>query len=396
MQTLPGATRFRIASIDILRGIIMLIMALDHVRDYFHIDALTDSPTNLATTTPALFFTRWITHYCAPLFLFLSGISAWLAGQRRTKNELSRFLITRGLWLIFAEIVIMTFILTFNPTYSIFLLAVIWAIGWSMVILGLLVHSSYYVILVVGIILVFLHNITDIIGPIEKEPASFFYKIFLTANGTVYTVGSRVILFGYAILPWTGIMLVGYAFGKLYSHHFDAARRKRILLTTGFSAIVLFIILRFINHYGDPAPWSVQKTGLYTFLSFLSTTKYPVSLMFTCMTVGPGMIVLALLENARGSWTRFALVYGKVPFFYFAGHFLLAHIICVIAFFAKGNSTSQIVDPASIFLFRPAKFGFTLTQTYLFWLLVVLLMYYPCKWYGRYKDTHKKWWLSYV
>ena len=386
----------RINSIDILRGFIMLVMALDHVRDYFHEQALIAQPTNLITTTPELFFTRWITHYCAPLFLFLSGISAFLSGQRKTKKELSVFLIKRGLWLILAEIFIMTFILTFNPFYSIILLAVIWAIGWSMVILGILIHTSYRVIAIVGIILVFGHNLTDYISPVNSSAADVLLRIFVSGSGTAYPFAGRVILFAYAILPWTGIMLLGFAVGQLYKTKFDAIRRKKILLWSGIAAVILFIVLRFINLYGDPAPWAPQKNGLFTFLSFINTTKYPVSLQFTCMTLGPGLIALSFLDNIKDGWFNFVKVYGKVPLFFFAGHFLLAHLLCVIAFFATGYTSDQIVDPNSPFLFRPVEFGFSLRTTYLIWLQVVLLMYYPCKWYGRYKETHRKWWLNYI
>jgi uncharacterized membrane protein len=386
----------RINSIDILRGCIMLIMALDHVRDYFHASAMIDQPTNLLTTTPQLFFTRWITHYCAPLFLFLSGISAFLSGQRKTKKELSVYLIKRGLWLILAEIFIMTFILSFNPKYSIIILAVIWAIGWSMIILGLLIRTSYLLIAIVGIILVFGHNITDYLPPIKNAVTEAFLRIFVSGSGTVYPFAGRTVLLGYAILPWAGIMLLGFSFGQLYKTKFDAIRRKKILLWSGIGAIVLFIVLRFINHYGDPAPWAPQKNGQYSFLSFINATKYPVSLQFTCMTLGPGLIALSLLDNIKDGWFNFVKVYGKVPLFFFAGHFLLAHILCVIAFFATGHTTDQILDPNSPFLFRPVGFGFSLRTTYLIWLQVILLMYYPCKWYGRYKETHRKWWLSYV
>ena len=386
----------RINSIDILRGLIILIMALDHVRDYFHSQALIDQPTNLLTTTPQLFFTRWITHFCAPLFLFLSGISAFLSGQRKTKKELSVFLIKRGLWLILAEIFIMTFILTFNPTYSFILLAVIWAIGWSMIILGLLIRTSYMAIAIVGIILVFGHNITDYFPPVKNAATDALLRIFVSGAGTVYPFAGRVVLFAYSILPWTGIMLIGFSFGQLYKNNFDANRRKKVLLWSGIGAIVLFVSLRLINQYGDPSPWVDVRPGLYNFLSFINTTKYPVSLQFTCMTLGPGLIALSLLDNIKDGWFNFVKVYGKVPLFFFAGHFLLAHILCVIAFFATGHTTDQIVDPKSPFLFRPVNFGFSLTTTYLIWLQVVLFMYYPCKWYGKYKETHRKWWLSYV
>lgn len=397
MNQNPSGKSHRIASIDILRGIIMIIMALDHTRDFFHIDAVLQNPTNLQTTTPALFFTRWITHFCAPVFLFLSGLSAFISGQRKTKTELSNFLIKRGVWLIIVEVLIVSLILTFNPLYNFFFLLVFWAIGWGMIILGLLVRSSYATIVVIGIILFFGHNILDYVSLPREGAGAVMWQLFFTTSGSLYNLGAgRFALAGYAILPWTGIMLMGYTAGYLFKNDFDSAKRKKILLRSGIALIALFIILRFINEYGDPSHWSVQKNNLYTFLSFMNVTKSPVSLQYACITLGPALILLSMLENVSNRFTNFAMIYGKVSFFYFLAHFLLIHTLCVVTFYGTGHSNSEIIDPQSLFLFRPASFGFSLGIVYFTWITVVLLMYYPSKWFGRYKQTHAEWWLSYL
>jgi uncharacterized membrane protein len=387
----------RIQSIDILRGIVMLIMALDHVRDFFHATAFTDDPTNLATTTPQLFFTRWITHFCAPVFVFLSGTSAFLAGQKKTKKELSVFLIKRGLWLVFAEVAVITLGWTFNPLYNAFILQVIWAIGWSMVILGLLVRTSSTIIVIIGFVLVFGHNILDYVNLPKQGTANVLLNIFITSPFTFFHIDqTHIVADIYAILPWTGLMLLGYGFGRFYKTGFDAAKRRKAVLSIGFGAIILFIVLRFINIYGDPHPWTEQKNGLYTFLSFINTTKYPVSLQYACMTLGPALIVLALLEHAQNKITNILCTYGRVPFFYYVCHFYLIHTICIIFFFASGYGAKDIVDRNVPFLFRPQHFGFGLPVVYAIWLFVIIVLYWPCKWFDNYRRTHYQWWLSYV
>jgi uncharacterized membrane protein len=387
----------RIQSIDIFRGLIMLIMALDHVRDFFHFAAFTDSPTNLATTTPFLFFTRYITHFCAPAFLFLSGTSAFLAGQRRTKKQLSAFLIKRGCWLVLVEITVITLTWTFNPLYNVFILQVIWAIGWSMIILGLLVRTSITTITIIGCILVFGHNILDYVTLPRQGTESVLWNVFFTSNFIFYQLNkTHLILDAYAILPWTGLMLLGYSFGQLYRTGYDAARRRSILLTFGFAFLALFIVLRIINKYGDPAPWSRQKDNLFSFLSFINVTKYPVSLEYSCMTLGIALLAIALLEHVHNRFTGFASTYGRVPFFYYLCHLFLIHIICVILFFSSGYGWKDVVDPNIPFLFRPLHFGFNLWVLYLIWVTVILLLYKPCKWFDNYRRTHHQWWLSYI
>lgn len=384
----------RIQSIDILRGAIMIIMALDHVRDFFHESAMTGDPLNLSATTPQLFFTRWVTHFCAPIFVFLSGVSAYISGVRKTKEELSRFLIKRGFWLIVVELVVITLVITFNPLYNVLIFQVIWAIGWSMVILGLLLRTSYKAILCVGVLLVVGHNLFDYFS---AAGSSVTMRILVTSPGSFIPYATnRGILVAYAILPWTGIMLLGYCFGVLYKPDTDIKYRYRKLLQWGLGGLVLFVVLRLINHYGDPAPWSVQERPLFSLLSFINVTKYPVSLQYTCMTVGVAILLLRVLERPGGAVSRFLMVYGKVPFFYYVLHFFLIHLLCVIFFFATGRTVAEIIDMNSPFLFRPGNFGFSLWIVYAVWISVFLLLYFPCRWFGRIKQRRKDWWLSYL
>lgn len=387
----------RINSIDVLRGIVMIIMALDHTRDFFHITALTDDPLNLETTTIPLYFTRWVTHFCAPVFVFLSGTSAFLSSRNKSKETPSTFLIKRGLWLVLIEVTVITFGITFNPFYNFIIFQVIWAIGWSMVLLGLFVRFSYRAVLITGLLLFFGHNLTNHLPLPTEGPMANLLKILLTASGTVLRVDDQHFLgVFYAVLPWTGAMFVGYAFGYIYALDLPQAKRRQIMLLLGGGMVLLFIVLRLVNHYGDPAPRKVYPDTTKTILSFLNTTKYPPSLMYLCMTIGPGILALGLLENIRAGWTNVVTVYGRVPLFYYVLHFYLIHLLCMVFFFAMGHNLSQAVDPNSPFLFRPVNFGYGLPVVYLVWFCVVMVLYRPCKRYSEYKLSHRKWWLSYI
>ncbi len=387
----------RIQSIDILRGFVMLIMAIDHVRDFFHVTAFTDSPTNLDTTTPQLFFTRWITHFCAPTFVFLSGTSAFLAGQRKSKKELSAFLIKRGLWLVLVENIVITLAFTFNPLYNLLIWQVIWAIGWSMIILGVLVRTSTKIIVALGFIIVFGHDIIDYIHIPQQGTEHTLMSILFVAFGTQLKYGNQRFIFDlYAIIPWTGVMLLGYGFGTFFKQNYDALKRRKIILNLGFAVTIFFIVIRFINIYGDPVHWSTQKNGLYTLLSFLNASKYPPSLCYTTMTLGPALIFLSLIETVQNKFTNVLSMYGRVPFFYYILHFYLIHVICVILFFATGHTSKDIIDLNTPFLFRPQHFGFGLPIVYAIWLFVILVLYKPCKWFDQYRKSHHQWWLSYV
>ena len=367
----------------------MIVMALDHVRDFFHAESLTGNPLDLNTTTTPLFFTRWITHFCAPTFVFLSGVSAYLSGRNKSRSELSSFLIKRGLWLVIADAVLMTFILTFNPFYNFVFLTVLWAIGCSMILLGICLRLSASAILPVGLILVFGHNLFSLVNPDPTSNVSTLLRIFFTGNVVLPVDKTHIIGFLYAILPWTGIMFLGYAFGKYIPD------RKRIMYL-GLFIVLLFFILRVINQYGEPVAWQHQNTSSLTVLSFINTTKYPPSLQFLCMTIGPVLILLSLVRMRNSVIRRFVMTYGKVPFFYFVIHFVVAHLLLIIAFYITGHSNKEIVDPSSPFYFKPIDFGFSLPVVYLVWIIVVLALYYPCRWFYNYKKTHRAWWLRYL
>ncbi len=398
--------RYRIDSIDVLRGIVMVIMALDHVRDYFHKvvveggDDLATGPTDLATTTPLLFFTRWITHFCAPIFVFLAGTSAFLLSAKKSKKDLSGFLVKRGIWLLIVEVVIITLGWTFNPLYNVFILQVIWAIGISMIILGLLVQLPFNVIFIIGLIIVFGHNLLDYPSINGQLKGGFFPDLLYFSNFSIYNIdGSHLILIVYAFLPWTGVMLLGYCFGKLFRPEVNPSWRKKVLLQLGAGLLGLFILLRFINNYGDPVPWGQHPRGdVFTFLSFMNINKYPPSLDFLCVTIGGGIVMLAFLEGVRNKVADIFRVYGRVPMFYYIVHIYLIHLLVVIGFFAHGFATSKIVTPNSPFLFRPSEFGYDLGMVYLIWLFVVIVLYPLCKNYDRYKTANakRKWWLSYL
>ncbi|MXV50244.1 DUF1624 domain-containing protein [Pedobacter sp. HMF7647] len=387
----------RINSVDILRGAVMIIMALDHVREFFHVTAMTQDPLNLQTSTPLLFFTRWITHFCAPIFVFLSGLSAGLVSKKKTRQDTARFLVKRGLWLIAVELVVITFGLTFNPLYNILIFQVIWAIGLSMIILSLLLRISTKLILPFGLLLIFGHDLLNFLTTPSEGIGDALLKIFFTAKGYfVPLTATRGLLFLYAVLPWTGIMLVGFSLSDWYST-LDFEKRRRYLLYTGSAVLLLFIIIRGINQYGDPSPWSIQKDSLRTVLSFVNVSKYPPSLDYTTLTIGTALIILSLTEGVKSRFGNFLSVYGKVPFFYYVPHFFIIHGLVVIFFFLNGYAAKDIVPKNNPFLFRPDEFGFNIWIVYLIWMGVVLILYKPCVWFAGYKQKNsEKWWIRYL
>ncbi len=388
------ASNYRISSIDLLRGLVMIIMALDHTRDLLHKDAIISDPLNLDTTTPILFFTRWITHFCAPVFVFLSGTSAYLQSLRKTKKELSLFLIKRGMWLIVVEIVIMSFAFTFDVTYQTIFFQTIWSIGISMIFLGLAIWLPFYVILTIGLLIVLGHNALD------------FYEKGKTGLGLMYNLmhrpgfyplwGRHMLIILYPFLSWTGLMFLGYCLGKVFTHY-EERKRRQILMWLGFGIILFFVVLRATNIYGDAQHWSQQKNMLYTFFSFINTVKYPPSLLFMCMAIGPALLFLAFWGNAKNSFTNIIIVYGRVSFFYFVVHFFLIHLLAMIFFLMRGHTFTEGLHPVnSPFNFINAGEGYNLTIVYLLWLCVVIIMYPLCKWFSNYKMQHKHWWLSYL
>jgi len=388
------AEKWRISSIDILRGLVMIIMALDHVRDFFHISAMVEDPTNLNTTTPGLFFTRWITHYCAPVFVFLSGTAAFLSGQKKTKKELSSFLLKRGLFLMVLEIVVINFLIVFDPLYRFIGLQVIWVIGLSMVILSFLLYLPLRVLFIIGMVMVTGHNMLDGFNYNNMNEIPFWHAFFHQQMFTSYAEG-RFFAVLYPLIPWPGVMLLGYCMGAWYVKEFDAAKRKRLLMGWGLTAIAAFFILRWLNVYGDLVPWSTQKDNAMTVISFFNVTKYPPSLLYLCITLGPALLLLIWLEKVKAGWTNIVSVYGRVPMFYYLLHFFTIHVLCIIAFFAVGRPLSDMA--AGNFAFRPNDFGFTLPIVYLIWIAVVAGLYPLCKRYDKYKLNNKqKWWTGYL
>ncbi len=387
----------RIHSIDVLRGAVMVIMALDHVRDFFHYTASTDSPTNLVTTTMPLFFTRWITHFCAPTFLFLAGISAYISGQRKTVRQLASFLIKRGFWLVLVEVFIVTLAWTYNPFYNLIILQVIWAIGVSMIILGCIVWLPSNVIFLLGLIIIGLHNLLDYAEIGRHGQVNILWELAHHGNFTLETLSSgHLVIIVYAFLPWTGIMLTGYGLGRIFAPAFEPAARRRILFGLGSFFILWFIFLRFANLYGDPSPWHMQRSQVFTFLSFINLSKYPPSLDYITMTIGVAMIILALLDRISSHSFSRLRVFGSVPFFFYVLHLYLIHAITVLVFFIQGYPAKDITPQHSPFFFRPDHFGFHLAGVYVIWVLVILILYPLCKRYYRYKNTHSQWWLSYL
>lgn len=389
-----GLRSHRINSIDTLRGLVMVIMALDHARDLLHFGALTEDPLDLQTTTPYLFFTRWITHFCAPVFVFLSGTSIYLQAQRKTKGELSGFLLKRGLWLIVAEVLLVTPGISFDPAYTFIFLQVIWAIGISMVILAGLIWLPFPVLLVLGALIVLGHNGLDA-WEAGQQSFSLGYSLLHRQNFLPFGNG-RFLGILYPFLPWTGVMILGYCFGRIY--RLEGAARRRAIAGTGAALAALFVVLRILNGYGDPQPWSPQATGLRTVLSFLNTTKYPPSLMFCCMTLGPALLLLALIDGVYNRLTNVFTVYGRVPFFYYLLHFYLLHLVAAVLFVAGGGTLTQGFQGVEGVPFKfvvPGE-GLRLWQVYGVWMGVVALLYPLCKWYGKYKATNRYWWLSYL
>jgi len=374
----------------------MVVMALDHVRDYFHLGAMIYDPVNMDTTTPALFFTRFITHYCAPIFVFLAGTSAFLYGSKKSKAQLAKFLMSRGLWLIIVEIIIMDFLWWFDITFSFINLQVIWAIGICMILLGILIYLPKKLILIFGLAMVFGHNLLDGIVMQGSSLKSVIWYILHQQNFVPF--GTRFVGIFYPIIPWVGVMALGYVFGSLYQSGFDINSRKKWLLRLGLGSVILFFVLRVINLYGDPIPWSVQKNDTFTVMSFFNVYKYPPSLLFLLITLGPGFLFLYATESIKNKITDFFLVFGRVPFFYYILHIFIIHLSALVIHALLGGNWRDMILDASIFTTNTlATYGYSLFVVYLVWIAIVLSLYPVCKKYMEYKVTNKdKWWLSYL
>ncbi|RKE90853.1 DUF1624 domain-containing protein [Ichthyenterobacterium magnum] len=394
-MTLVKSTR--IESIDILRGVVMVIMALDHVRDFFHYGLFLTNPTDLDTTTPILFFTRFITHYCAPVFVFLAGTSAFLYGNKKTKPKLFKFLFTRGLWLIFLEITLNNLLWKFDITFSRLILQVIWAIGLSMIALSFLIFLSRKVILIIGFIIVTGHNLLDGIVMQGNSFRSIAWYILHQSNIITINSTSDIGIF-YPILPWIGLMVLGYSLGYFYQKDYSPVLRKIWLLRLGFGAILLFFILRGINIYGDLVPWTTQKNTTYTILSFFNVTKYPPSLAYILITIGPSLLFLYVIEPVKNKVTNFFLVFGRVPLFYYFMHILVIHLFAIIGVINLGGNWQDMILTKDVFSSgKLLNYGYSLFTVYVIWVGVIVLLYFPSKKYMLYKANNRdKWWLSYL
>ncbi len=387
----------RIQSIDILRGLVMVIMALDHVRDYYHINAFAGNfPENMETTNLFLFGTRFITHYCAPVFVFLAGTSAYLYGQNKTKYQVSKFLITRGLWLVFVEIAINNTLWWFDPKFEFFNLQVIWAIGFCMIILGLLIYVPKRIILVLGLLIVFGHNLLDSMTTTGQNFIDLLW--YFTHQSTMVIISGKMISFQYPILPWIGVMSLGYVFGEFYKKGSSLEQRKKWLLRIGIICLVLFFLLRGFNLYGDMLPWETYETTEKTIISFFNVSKYPPSLLFLLITLGPAFLFLIAIEKTQNKFTDFLLVFGRVPFFYYILHVFIIHIGAIIGLLITGKDWKlMIIDNTTFRNNELLGYGYSLLTVYLVWIGVTLLLYPICRRYMTYKATNKdKWWLSYL
>jgi len=387
----------RIQSIDVVRGTVMIIMALDHVRDYFHRDAFLYSPTDLTQTDATLFFTRFITHFCAPVFVLLAGTSAYLYGLRNGTRALSRFLVTRGLWLVLLELLVISTIRTFNPLLPLLNLGVIWAIGIRMIVLAALIHLPRRSILMLGIALVAGHNALDgITVPGDGVAALMWSLLHVPGHFTFGFLSINVI---YPVAPWIGIIALGYCLGELYAPGYYAGTRRHHLLVGGLVAIGAFALLREFNVYGDPMPWSVQPEPLFSALSVLNVTKYPPSLLYTLITLGPACVLLACTEKVRNGLTATLAIFGRVPMFYYIVHILLIHLLAIPAVMMCGHPWTDMILDGRVNTSTVLKgYGFNLAVVYGVWIGLIVMLYPVCRWFDRYKRQHqaKQWWLSYL
>ena len=385
----PVAKRPRIESVDLVRGVIMILMALDHVRDFWGVPGV--NPTDLATTTLPLFFTRWVTHFCAPVFFLLTGTGACLSLRKKSKRELSRFLFTRGLWLIFLELVVTRgFGWQFNFDYHVTMLIVLWALGWAMITLSALVYLPAYLVAAFGVVMIATHNLLD-----SVQSSNPIWSILHRPN-LLWANAQHAVFVAYPLIPWIGVTAAGYALGQIYG--WAAPRRKTFLLRMGSASIIAFVILRGINVYGDPVPWSTQKSAAFTVLSFLNTTKYPPSLLFLLMTLGPATLFLAAVDVWTPRFLRPALVVGKVPMFYYLLHIPLIHLLALVTCYARYGHVYWMFESPGLGQFPitpPPAWGFSLPVVYLVWAVVVLTLYPLCRWFAALKQRRSDVWLSY-
>jgi len=389
-------TGLRHPSVDALRGLVMIIMALDHTRDFFHAASMVFPPEDLSRTTTALFLTRWVTHICAPVFSFTAGLGAffWMS-HGRTPAQLSRFLWTRGLWLAILDITVMRFALTFSMTEGIVILNVLWVLGLSMIVLALLVHIPIRLLAPMSLVVIALHDLFDPITPSRFGSFAWLWEI-LHQQG-LFKVGGVTALVAYPLIPWFAVMALGFCFGKVMLRDPDV--RRRTMIWMGYGMVVAFLVLRGINKYGDPEPWTTQFPHM-TVLSFLRCRKYPPSLDFLLMTMGPALLILAWFERINFSRKNPLIIFGRVPLFFFVVHFYVAHLLTFPFALVRYERAAFLLKPlpsigGSAELYPP-NYGYSLPMTYVAWAIVVLLLYPMCLWFSRLKEHKKSWWLGYL
>jgi uncharacterized membrane protein len=387
-ETVPHK-RFRLESVDILRGVIMILMALDHTRDFFGKTGL--NPTDPATTTIPLFFTRWVTHFCAPVFFLLTGTGAYLSLRKKSQRELSQFLFTRGLRLIFLELTLFRCLgLQFNFDYHMTMLNVLWALGWAMIVLVALVHLPAPVVTAFGLLMIVGHNLLDPVQSMNAIWTVLHSPNFIVANP------QHSVFVAYPLIPWVGVTAVGYGLGQIYS--WTSQARRTFLWRAGAGIAAAFVILRGINIYGDPVRWTTQKSAAFTVISFLNTNKYPPSLLFLLMTLGPALLILWAVDGRTPQLLRPVLTFGRVPMFYFLLHMPLIHLLAVVACYARYGQAHWMFESPTIGQFpftAPPGWGFTLPIVYLVWVSVVVALYPLCRWFAAVKQRRSDAWLSY-
>jgi uncharacterized membrane protein len=391
----PALPARRVDAVDVLRGLVMVLMVLDHTRDYFG-DASID-PTNLSQVTPALFMTRWITHFCAPVFAFLAGTGAFLAGSSgRSRASLAAFLASRGLWLIFLELTVVRLGLFFDPVNAPVILTVLWSIGASFVVLAGLVFLPSRLVAALGLVLIATYGQLRGVSPGAGTSAALqaVSALFLRP-GFVPLPGGVNVLVGYPLLPWLGIVALGYGFGEVI--RLEPARRQRVMWITGAAMTAAFVILRASGIYGEPRPWTAQATPLLTGLSFINCTKQPPSPLFVLMTLGPAIAVLGVFDRRgiRGPVGRAVMTLGRVPLFYFLLQWYVIHPLAVLAGLVRGFPVAWMFTPAALGP-PPEGWAMGLPGIYAAWAVVLAVMYIPCRWFAGVKARHPGGWLSYL
>lgn len=391
----------RLASVDALRGLVMIIMALDHVRDLVHRGAmLSQQATNLATTTPILFMTRWITHFCAPAFIFLAGTAAYLHGRKlHDRGALARFLAVRGVWLVILELTVLRLAWTFNFDWAHYNLAgVIWAIGWCFVLLAPLVFLPTRIVAAIGIAIIALHNLADYASAGSGgggAPSALMQVLYLGGSIPAGTEEGVHLIVLYSLIPWIGVMAAGYAFGAVMT--LDPARRRATCLRIGIGATLLFLALRAADGYGDPRQWMPPRGAMPAAFRFLATTKYPASLLFLLMTLGPTIALVPLLENARGRVAGTLALFGRVPLFFYLVHIPIIHLLAVaVSVVTTGTIAPWLFANHPMTGPAPADYVWSLGRLYLVWAIAVAILYVLCRWYAGVKARSRNRLLSYL